>query len=269
MKALAAYTVRQTLRSKGIIAGLAVSLLYLAAVPLLNAVSSTTVMVSNASEGGTAGAQFLNYALSGLNLLGMFMAVFVALGSIHADIESGTMAMIVTKPLRRSQVIIGRWAGYALFMAGYVLIIGLVLWLTVVFDTSQPFWNYIPALSLAYLNVATMMTLTLAVSIFMPATANAVLVFLIFIVTSNLNLINFAGGATDASAATTVIDNVFRLSLPVGIVSDQMHGLLVNAGRSTAAASLIPANLSFVYEAVYIAVLLLLATRTFQKKDLV
>lgn len=248
------------------IAGLGVSLLYLAALPLFSATGGGTVTVGSAGQGTTAAAQFLGYALGGLNLIGMFMALFLTLGSIHTDIENGTMAMIITKPLSRARIITGRWAGYAALMTGYVLIIGLVLWLAVVLGTGEPFLGYIPALALVCLNVTTMMTLTFAVSVFLPAAANAVLVFLVFIATTNLSLINVAGAAA-GETAETIIGNLFRLMLPVGVVGDQLHSLVVNSPGQTPA-FLVPGNLFVAYEVIYIAALLQLGVRAFKRKDL-
>ncbi len=262
MKTIAIYTIGQTLRSRSMIAGLAVSLLYLAAVPLLSTTGGGPVMVGGSGEGGGAAPQFLMFSLSGLNLIGMFMALFIALGSIQSEIDNGTMALIITKPLSRSRVITGRWAGYALLLTGYVLVIGLVLWLAVLLGTGTLFLGFMPALALVGLNVITMMTLTFAISVFLPAAANAVLVFLVFIATTNLSLINIAGGGA-GGPAVAVIGNAFRLALPVGVVGDQMHRFLASAPDQPALSSLFIA-----YEVFYIVALLLLAATAFKSKDL-
>ncbi len=266
-RALAIYTVRHTLRSKSMLAGLAVSLLYLAAIPLLSTAGGGGAM-TGAGNRNVAGVQFLNFALGGLNLIGMFMAVFVSLGSVHDAIERGTMAALVTKPMRRSQVVLGRWAGYALLMIGYVLIIGLSLWLTVALDTGQPFWSYLPALGLACLNVVTMVTLTYAISVFMPAAANAIFAFLIFGVTASLSLLNIAGAGD--GIGMRIVGNLFRLSLPVGEVGDQMRRFLRFKPRTApiAPAYLVPRGWSFLYEIVYVGALLLLVVTVFGSKDL-
>ena len=266
-RALAAYTVRQTLRSRSMVIGLAVSLLYMAVIPLLSTVGGGGSMVGDAG-GHNAGMQFLNFALGGLNLIGMFMAVFICLGSVHDEIERGSMAMLVTKPLRRGQVLVGRWAGYAALMTGYVLVVGLTLWLTVALDTGQPLLNYLPALGLACLNVATMVTLTYAISIFVPATANAVLVFLIFAATSSLSLVRIT--STGDGLAVRFFGNLLRLALPVGETGDEMRHLLKFRPRTDpiAPAYLIPRGWSFLYEALYMVTILLLAVLVFSRKDL-
>jgi ABC-type transport system involved in multi-copper enzyme maturation permease subunit len=50
-----------------------------------------------------------------------FAAVFVAAPAISSDVESGVILAIVPRPIRRSEVVLGRWVGLCLVVATYTL----------------------------------------------------------------------------------------------------------------------------------------------------
>src|ERR1700730_10924274 len=60
-------------------------------------------------------------------ILFMFMFSFVvalsasaiASPAVSAEIESGVLQTVVTRPLRRAQVLLGKWLGLATLVAGY------------------------------------------------------------------------------------------------------------------------------------------------------
>jgi ABC-type transport system involved in multi-copper enzyme maturation permease subunit len=68
-----------------------------------------------------------NLAVSDALILFMFMFSFVvalsasaiASPSISAEIESGVLMTVVTRPVRRSEVLLGKWLGLAALLAGY------------------------------------------------------------------------------------------------------------------------------------------------------
>jgi ABC-type transport system involved in multi-copper enzyme maturation permease subunit len=271
--ALTLFTLRETLRSKTMIIGLVVSFLYLAIVPVLSSSSGGSAVVGDMEMKTAAGRDFLSFALGGLNFIGMTMAIFTTLGAVFTEVENGTILSVVTKPVHRWQVIFGKWAGHSLLMAGYVLVMGVVLWTTVSLGSGVIIWHFVPAVVLVALNVVTMVSLTLFFSTFLPVIANAIFVFLIFIFTSNLRIINAIGETSD-NVIVVGLANVLRLLLPVSEVSDLAN--LVLMGKTKAAeiagaetATFAPRGWSFGYEALYIAGAVLLATLVFRKKDLV
>jgi ABC-type transport system involved in multi-copper enzyme maturation permease subunit len=72
----------------------------------------------------------LNQIASILTILTFFMfsfvlsfaAVFVAAPAISADIESGVILSIVPRPLRRSDLVVGRWLGLCLVVVVYTIL---------------------------------------------------------------------------------------------------------------------------------------------------
>ncbi|MBV9616121.1 MAG: ABC transporter permease subunit, partial [Ktedonobacteraceae bacterium] len=52
-------------------------------------------------------------------LLSGALTIILTVGMTSGEIEAGTFAMTVTKPLRRSDIIFGKWLGYALILCVY------------------------------------------------------------------------------------------------------------------------------------------------------
>lgn len=270
--ALARFTFRETIRTRTMIAGLVISLLYLAVVPMLSTTSGGGAVVGDMDMQSTAGRDFLSFALGGLNFIGMFMAIFTTLGAVYTEIERGTIVTVVSKPISRWQVIVGKWAGHVILMGGYVLLMGLALWVSVTIGSGTLIWRFFPALLLVCLNVITMVSLTLAFSTFLPVVANAIFVFLMMVFTSNLRIINAIGQTTESVILKSVAA-IFRNVLPVSEVSDLAS--LVMIGKQSAqdltgseAAAFTPRGWSFLYEIVYLAAMVAIAAWIFKKKDL-
>lgn len=271
--AVTRFTLKETIRSKTMIIGLVLSLLYLAVVPMLSTGAGGTAVIGDMDQ-TAAGRDFLGFALGGLNFIGMAMAIFTTLGAIYTEVEKGTIMSLVVKPLHRWQIVVGKWLGHVLLMSGYVLIMGFALWVSVGVGSGAFIWRFFPALALVCLNIITMVSLTLVFSTFLPVIANSIFVFLIFIFTSNLRIINAIGETSD-NIALVILSNVLRLVLPVSEVSDlagvALAGSVTPASPDivpTETAAFAPRGWSFAYEMLYIAAMVFLATAVFRKKDL-
>lgn len=270
--AVARFTLKETIRTKTMIIGLVFSLLYLAVVPMLSTSGGGTAVVGDMDQ-TAAGRDFLGFAMGGLNFIGMAMAIFTTLGAVYTEVERGTILSLVTKPLYRWQIIVGKWMGHVLLMSGYVLVMGLALWLSVGVGSGVFIWRFFPAIALVCLNIITMVSLTLAFSTFLPVIANAIFVFLIFIFSSNLRIISAIGETSD-NIILVIISSVLRLVLPVSEVSDLASAAL--AGNSPGSQDIVasetaifgPRAWSFAYEIAYIAMMVFFATLVFRKKDL-
>ena len=270
--ALAVFTLRETIRTKTMIIGLAMSFLYLAFVPVLSGSRAGPAVVGDMEMTTAAGRDFLGFALGGINFMGMMLAIFTTLGAIYTEVDKGTILAVVTKPVRRWQVVFGKWLGHALLMGGYVMIMGLILWISVSMGTGTVLWRFLPAISLVCLNVLAMVSITLFFSTFLPVIANAIFVFMLFIFSSNLRVINAIGQTSDNILIVTIA-NVLRMLLPVSEISDLANMTLMGRTRAAELAgaeldTFAPRFWTFGYEILYIVGTVLLATLIFRRKDL-
>jgi len=270
--ALAIFTLKETIRTRTMIIGLALSFMYLAFVPVLSSSRSGPAVVGDMEMTTAAGRDFLGFALGGINFMGMMLAIFTTLGAIYTEVDKGTILAVVTKPVHRWQVIFGKWLGHALLMGGYALIMGIVLWAAVSIGTGTVLWRFLPAISLVCLNVIAMVSITLFFSTFLPVIANAIFVFMLFIFSSNLRIINAIGQTSDSIVIVTVA-NILRLLLPVSEVSDLANLSLMGKSRAAELAgaeiqTFAPRIWVFGYEMLYIVGAIMLSILVFRKKDL-
>src|ERR1700730_8127772 len=124
-------------------AGIVVSLLYIVlfAVAYNFAQYRGAQVVTGARSRVLVGVGLASLTLSGLyivNLLSGFMALFLSVGAISAEVDAGTLHALLARPMRRSQFLLGRWLAYALMISIYVVAMGsLVLVVAAVFGDYQ------------------------------------------------------------------------------------------------------------------------------------
>lgn len=135
-------------------------------------------LVTLAREGGTSELQ-IRIGVSQVLILIAFMfsfvlamtAAFVGAPAIGGDLESGVALAILARPLRRAEVLLGRWLGSALVVVGYTVASGLlaVAAAALVSGYTPPD----PILAVVFLSgqALVLLTLTLALGSVLPSIA--------------------------------------------------------------------------------------------------
>ncbi|MBU2602004.1 MAG: ABC transporter permease [Actinobacteria bacterium] len=86
-----------------------------------------------------AAYQMLSFGLFVSSFLSAMLVVFLGAGMISGDAENGTLQTIVTRPVARVQVLMGRFLGYASVLVVYTIVLsGSLLLLTRVFSGYAP-----------------------------------------------------------------------------------------------------------------------------------
>jgi ABC-type transport system involved in multi-copper enzyme maturation permease subunit len=213
-------------------------------------------------------------------LAGMYAVAFlcIAMGallgadSLTGEINSGAIQTIVTKPIQRSAVVLGKWVGFVGLLGVYYLIIagGTVVSLLVQANYLAP---HLPAgLALIFLEVLLMMTVSLAFSSSFSALATGGAVF-------GLYGLGFLGGWIEQIGA--VLQNT--TAVKIGIITSllipseslwrraayEMQTPLSSVfGISPFGTTSVPSALMVAYAAVYLLVCLYLGIRNFTTRDL-
>jgi ABC-type transport system involved in multi-copper enzyme maturation permease subunit len=163
----------------------------------------------------------VHVALPQALILFMFMFSFVvalsasaiASPAVSAEVESGVLQTIVTRPLRRSEVILGKWLGLALLVAGYsFLVAGLEM---AVVDWVSGFLPPNPVAAALYLFAegAVLLTLVLLISTRLSALATGVVGVALFGSAWLAGVVGALGSTFHISALRTV-GQVARYVLP-------------------------------------------------------
>jgi Cu-processing system permease protein len=214
----------------------------------------------------------LTAGLYAVAFLSVAMGALLSADTLAGEISSGTIQTIVTKPIRRSDVVIGKWLGFAGLLALYSLLMSGGVVLSVYFQSGHLPDNLLAGLSLIYLEGLVVMTVALACSSTMPALATGGLVF-------GLYGLAFIGGWIEQIGA------IFRnqTAVQVGIVSSliiptealwrraiyMMQSPLSSALQMTPFSTLsVPSTLMVVYAFIYLLAMLWLAVSAFQRRDM-
>src|SRR5438128_1336009 len=102
--------------------------------------------------------------LTGLAMIKFFSAVLgitMASGAIATELERGTLYVILSKPLTRTHVLLGKWLGLVLLTALNVLVWAALLWVAMYIRVPGPHWPLLKAVGLAFLYPLIFVTLTL------------------------------------------------------------------------------------------------------------
>jgi Cu-processing system permease protein len=182
---IAQLTFKEAMSRRLILAGIVVSLLYIVLFALAYnfAQDRGTQVISGQRSRVLVSIGMASLTLSGLyvvNVLAGFIALFLAVGSISADMESGTLLAMLARPMRRSQFLLGRWLAYAVMITIYVSVMaGLVMFVAATiggYDAPEP----ASAIGLMIMAALFLLTLALFGSTFMPTLTNGAVVFSLF-----------------------------------------------------------------------------------------
>ncbi|MER3545979.1 MAG: ABC transporter permease [Chloroflexota bacterium] len=207
-----------------------------------------------------------------VNFLIIMMAALISVDTLSGEIASGTIQTIVTKPLRRWQVVLGKWLGFLAMLSLYLVLMagGVILAVRILGGYTTP--NIVSGLALMVLEGALVLTLSILGGTRLSTLANGVLVF-------GLYGLAFVGGWVEQIGAImhneTVIDIgiVSSLIMPSEalwrLASYQMQSPLTrDLGMSPFAARSLPSPAMVIYALIYTAVMLGLALLLFQRRDL-
>ncbi len=222
--------------------------------------------------------EILNFLmLAGLyvvNFLTVMMAVLTSVDTLSGEVASGTIHTLVTKPVRRWEVVLGKWLGFVGMLTLYLLLMagGVMALVYAVSGYTAP--NALRGLGLLWLNAMLLLNISLLGGTTLSTLANGVLVF-------GLYGVAFVGGWIEQIGAFPFIQN--QTAVNIGVISSliipsealwkravfEMQSPLAGIiGTTPFTASSVPSPLMIEYAAVYAAVILALAVRQFKKRDL-
>jgi Cu-processing system permease protein len=223
-----------------------------------------------------AAATMLGLNMFGTMFLGTILAVFLTLGTVRGDAESGLLQPVLVRPVSRSTLLLARFVSAAIVCGVYVIVVFLAAALiTWHFGGWWPDRTLEPALSLAGA-VAIMCALSLAGSVFLSSTANGIAIFMIFgagLVAGLLGQIGEAIRSETLSKVSTTASWVLPFEAlyqsALGALTADTIGLTrvaIDLGPFGGAADFGP--MLWPYTVLYLLVLGALALRTFSRRDL-
>ena len=268
-------TLHEALRRRILLAGLVVAAAFLA---LYGA--GLYFIHSEMVQRGTISALERRITFNILTLAGLYaahmlvvmIAVLLPVDTLSGEIASGVIQTVAAKPIRRGDIVLGKWLGHWLVMTGYlVLLAGGVLAITrVIVHFTPP--RIEQGLPLLLLGATVLLTLSIAGGSKLSTITNGMVVFGLFGLASVGNLVEQIGTHTDNTAARTV-GTVASLIMPSEsmwtLASSRMQPtLLRELGNSPFSPLSVPSDAMLWWAGGYILVTLAIGMRAFQKRPL-
>ena len=182
-----------------------------------------------------AGATILGVAMIGVLFLGVVLATFLTLGAVRADAESGLLQPLVVRPLGRTTYLAGRLLAAATVSGAYVAVVFAAA--TVATGLTGDWWPRQPLLAgaLLVLGVVVIAALALLGSVLFAATANGILVMMVFGAGLTAGLLGQIGDGINSPTLTSIA-NVSSWALPFeALYREALAALVPHVGGVTEA----------------------------------
>ncbi len=212
-------------------------------------------------------------ALYMVNFLVIVMALLISVTAVSGEIDSHTIEALVTKPVRRWEIILGKWLGFAAILAAYTLLLVGGVMLLYRWQTGFLVSNVLAGLGLMLMQGLLVLSLTMLGGTRLSTLANGVLAFMMVGIAFIGGWVEQIGSLLQSEMAVN-IGIVTSLIMPTEILWRQALALLqprVTSATFAAGPFMVlsqPSDLMIGYAVVYTAVLLLLSLIAFSRRDL-
>ncbi len=276
---IARFTIHEAISRRLVLAAAVLSLIFLGLYALglsfLHTMQSQD-STDSPSDIAAVGTILTVLGLYAVHFLSSFVALFLTVGAISSEIDSGTLHAVLARPIRRADVVLGRWLAYAGLISVYVVAMaGAILGMAWLASGYQAF-DSVRTLGLMVLGALVLLTVSLFGSTLFSTLANGVIAFTLFGLAWLGGLIEYTGGMAQN-------DGMVSLGIAISLLvpSDAIWKAASFYAQSPLFLALggtrgqvpfigaVPPTLPLVIWALaYPAVFLLLAVRSFSRRDL-
>jgi len=214
---------------------------------------------------------FMMMGLYAATFLSIAMAALLGADTLAGEINSGTIQTIATKPIRRADIVLGKWLGFAELLGLYVLLLCGGIVLSTFIQSGHLPQNLLIGLGLIYTEAILIMTITLMLSAAFPALATGGIVF-------GLYGLAFIGGWVEQFGALLQNDTAIKVGITTSLIipseslwrraAFEMQTALTGTFGSPFTTTSVPSPLMLGYTFLYMLVVLVIAVRIFQARDL-
>lgn len=204
--------------------------------------------------------------------LAAVMGIFAAIGTIAGEIDSGTFQAILPKPIRRWEVVLGKWVGYALMLALYVILVDAAIATGTVIVTGYFPSGLIQATFIIIIATWWLLALTVLGSTLFATMANGIICYMIYAFGLAATIVESLGQLLQIRAMENA-GLVLSLLFPSQRIYNYANYVLQPAtnftfGGNGGPGSTPPSGAVVPFAMVYLVLLLVVACLVFRKKDL-
>ncbi|MGB7117508.1 MAG: ABC transporter permease [Anaerolineales bacterium] len=277
---IARLTFLEAARRKILLAALLLGLLFL----IIYALGFHFLIVEAEKSVGSSNLLQLNEIRNFLLMAGMFvvnfltsiMIVLTSVDTLSGEISSGTIQTLASKPIRRWEIVMGKWLGFAGMLTLYLLLMGGGVMGIVFLRTGYTAPHPLRALELILLNALVLLSVSILGGTKLSTLANGVLVF-------GLYGIAFLGGWIEQIGSFLPNQAASHTAVNIGIITSlimpsealwkraahELQSPLVAAlGFSPFSSAYYPSLLMIVYAVLFAITAFILAVLLFNQRDL-
>jgi ABC-type transport system involved in multi-copper enzyme maturation permease subunit len=218
---------------------------------------------------------FLSLGLYFGSFIIAFLAVMAAVGSVSGEIENGIIYAIVPSPVRRADIILGKFIGYSLMLSVFASVFYVAVLLIVRFNTGLAAPVKADAIALFCLQPVVLLAVTMFGTTFLSTLANGIACFMLYAVGVVGGMLEQIGTLVNSQVLSDIgivssllmpADALYRkivftlLSTPGGSMSYMMLGPFGSYSE--------PSVWMLFYTGLYILLFLALAVKIFSRKDI-
>jgi len=218
-------------------------------------------------------SQLLSLGLYFSTFMVALMAVFSTVGSVSGEIETGTIQAVIAKPLKRSELILGKFLGYTVMMLSYSIVIYLgILGITFISTGYEPSGLFSGLTSFLLIPLL-LLVVSLCGSTFLSTMANGIMVFMLYIIGMVGGMVEQIGSMIENTALVN-IGILSSLVMPSDALYRKMvFGLLTGPDNPVTAFNPFstmypPSGIMTVYTIAYLLIVLFAAIRIFNRRDI-
>jgi Cu-processing system permease protein len=206
------------------------------------------------------------------NFLSVVLAVVLPVDTLSGEIDSGVIQTIASKPVGRAEIVLGKWLGHLSMALAYLLLMagGIVLAMYAVTGASP--LNVHRAIPLIALEIALLLTVSIAGGARLSTVANGIATFGFYAVA-------FVGGFVEQVGTLAGVPSARTIGVLISLISpaDAMWRLAAyemqpeivrGLGPSQLLVSSVPTPLMVWWAAGFTVLTLLYAVRTFRRRAL-
>jgi ABC-type transport system involved in multi-copper enzyme maturation permease subunit len=216
------FTLLEAIRRRLFLAVVILSILILAAFTILLSIVINVSLGSNGSGTDTqlyllgGGVVITVLAIWMVYLLSSTLTIVFTANMISGEVEAGTFAIIVPKPLTRVEIVAGKWLGYALIVCVYTALMFLSFLAVIYWKTGYWPIGALYALGMLELGMLALLGITTLGSALVPTIVNGAIALMLFIGAPTASIVQFVVQFLKPTSLQTVqnITTVINLIIP-------------------------------------------------------
>lgn len=215
---------------------------------------------------------FLTAGLYVVNFLSVMMAVLTSVGTVSGEIVSHTIQSLATKPLRRWEILLGKWVGLAAMLAVYMVALSGGVMLVVYLIAGYRPENWLGTMGFLVMEGWVILTVSILGGTLLSTIANGVVAFMLYGIAFIGGWVEQIGSLMGSEAAVN-IGIITSLILPSEALwrraSYLMQASLIrNLPSNPFGTASVPSPAMVVYAGLYMVALLGVALWIFGRRDL-